>query len=49
MDLNLEKHLHYEARVAWGGLGRMCHGATPTKQAVIEALRQLIQVHIMNY
>lgn len=49
MDLNLEKHLHYEARLAWGELGRMCHGTTPTKQAVIEALHQLIQVLIMNY
>lgn len=48
MDLNLEKHLHYEARLAWGELGRMRHGATPTKQGVIEALHQLTQVHIMN-
>lgn len=48
MDLNLEKHLPCEARLAWGKLGRMCHGTTPTEQAVIEALHQLLQVHIMN-
>ena len=38
----------HEARLAWGELGRMCHGTTPTKQGVIEALHQLVQVHIMN-
>lgn len=49
MDLNLEKHLHYGARLAWGEFGSMCHGATPPEPAVIEALHLLIQVQIMNY
>lgn len=49
MNLNLENHPRYGARLAWGELGRMCHGTTPTEHALIETLRQLIQVYIMNY